>query len=1120
MCYVTPQELSDEAQYFTHDPEEVVECPHLVVHIGNDDTPVAGLVDTGAERSCLRLDYYEELVKAGNVFPELPVSGVQIMTATGRRSKKVSKRALITMKCQGEILEVNALIVPQLMKKLILGQDWIVANQVTISCHKIIRPVIDRHERVFNLQDGRPIYIVVQGEGTEMDSESDSCENFVTLASVGMMAALEPRGMSTAEGGFGTNAPEGAGLSEVGQTSGARRDLTVSQQQCLNQLLEVYAHVFSNVPGKTHVYTHKLEVTDDSPFCGRTYPIPHAHRAAVQEAIDNMLAVDVIERSESHHINPLVVVGRKEGLQPRICLDARILNSRLKPAYERPEKMHDLLRKFLGKTWLSSLDLTSGYWQVPLDKADRKYTAFGFKGQVFHFKRVPFGVKTASAAFIRALNLALGPEVKDYATVYIDDIIVFSTTYPEHLLHLESILSKLYAAGMTVKREKSRFCQAEVKFLGHLITSEGLTPDLDRIRDIRDFPTPRSKKHLQAFLGLTGFFRQHVPSYARIMENLRGLLGSTTKWKWSSEANTAFLNLKLAFERRVLLSQPDFEKPFIIETDASLSGVAGVLYQEVGSERRIISIVSRGLSQAEKKYSICELELLSILHAVTKFREYVLGQEFTVVTDHKALQFLWSSKLSNGRIARWTLILQAFHMKIVYRPGVENYFADFLSRNPLLSDKSNDDKKPTDIMIGAAKVIIDPEIRKRLKNLKRVQEECFVGKSSYAEIREQTDTHDRDPRQRYTIVDGFLNHKDGKGRLRVWIPPPLVNDIIWAYHEELGHYGAIKCYAAISRNFWWAGMTRYIRKLLATCDKCQRNKYPRQKLEGIWQNVLPQAKGETVMCDFFGPLPKAKGGYQYIFVILDGFTKYVRLYPLRRATTRMSLKKFLTDYCVKFGTPKRILSDNGSQFSSKIWENTLAEHGVQVIKSSIRNPESNQAEKVMYRLGQIFRTFCSHRHVTWIEWLGEVERMTNLAMHSSTGYTPYELQTGNAPQYNIPKLLGIPQEIVVDQAYQIQMTQKRMKHMAERRGKQQKIIHCENFEVGDSVLVRIPGVSSADRKEISKFFAIFQGPFVIKEKLYTNAYLLADTAGRERGKFNVRSLKRYIKPGEVGKIVP
>lgn len=1087
----------------------MTECPHIMVSVGQDSTLIPALLDTGAEMSCINQEYYTRLLQEGNIFPEIPVCNVNIVTATGGKSKRISKQVRLPIMCQDVKMEVNCLVVPKLLKNLVLGHDWMETYQVTICYAKETEPGVLKKECQLQLRGGRQIRAVIDGDALTVDHTDNKVEGSKQVAVLRRMTDADEDNDYFQQPGCNAN-----GTASLTQ----QRELSEEQQVQLGELLDKFDDVFSDIPGKTHVYTHRLEVTDESPFCGRTYPVAHAHRGAVQRAINSMLDADVIERSNTMYINPLVVVAKKDGNDPRICIDARLLNARIKSAYERPEKIMDLVRKFHGKTWLTSLDLTSGYWQVPLAKEDRKYTGFGFGGIGFQFKRVPFGVKSASAAFIRALHLALGNDVQGYSVVYIDDIVIFSDSFEDHLRHVAIILTKLREAGMTVKKTKSAFCRAEVKFLGHRVTSVGLGPDPEKIAAIQHFPTPRTQRQLRSFMGLCSFFRQFVPSYARTVEDLRSLLGGKNKWRWTDEADKAFKDLKEAFENRVLLSQPNFNLPFIIETDACLSGLSGVLYQEEQGEKRIISMVSRGLNSAEKKFTISEIEMLAIVFAVSKFREYVLGKPLTVITDHKALQFLMSSKLTSSRLTRWVLYLQEYDFKVVYRPGTDNFFCDYLSRHPLVNGKmSSEEERSQGVVIGAAKVVIEPEVRKRLKGIRKAQKDDEFGRKKLEELLAPAEDMIAGKDKRFQVLDGYLCHVDPKEGNRIWVPPALVKDVIWTYHYDTGHCGASKCQAAIARNFWWKGMSRTIRRVLRTCDRCQKAKYPRRYLEGKWNSTLPQEKGELVLCDYYGPLPKSKGGFQYVFVLIDGFTKYVKLYPLRRATTKMSLKKFLVDYCGELGKPKKILSDNGTQFVSPIWANTLDEAGIKAIRCSIRNPQGNLAERIMSRLGQAFRTYCSRRHTAWIDWLCLVEKWINHAVHSSTGCTPIELQLGAQPQFSVPKLLGIRQDEAVNMDWQVRLARERMEKASIQRGKQQKRLCIDVFEPGDEVLLRVPGVSNAEKKEIGKMFDLFHGPFIVSRRIHENTYELNTVQGQCKGKFNLRSLRRYhyaVEPSE------
>lgn len=591
------------------------------------------------------------------------------------------------------------------------------------------------------------------------------------------------------------------------------------------------------------------------------------------------------------------------------------------------------------------------------------------------------------------------------------------------------------------------------------------------------------------------------------MDDMRDLLGGKTKWRWNEKAEIAFNKLKEAFQQQVILSQPNMNDNFLIECDASYVGIGAVLYQEEGEERKVISLISRGLNKAERNYTVSEIEMLSVVFALTKFREYVLGRKITIVTDHKALEFLLTSKLTSNRLTRWILYIQEYDFEIKYRKGSENIIADFLSRHPIENGNIIQEDRIKGVLCGLHKVLIDPDITKRIKGLKKLQKECPAGKKLLETMKNSNDG----PREgKFEILDEYICKIDYLGEAKIWVPDELVEDFIIAYHMELGHYGADKCYAAIRENFWWKGMARSIRICLSRCDRCQRTKHPARYLEGPWQNVERKAKGELVLCDYYGPLIKSKYGYMYVLVIIDCFTKYVKLYPMKKATTKMTLKLFLGKYCQDFGKPKAILSDNGSHFTSKVWIDTLNEEGIRPIFCSIRNPQGNMTERVMRRLGQVFRIYCSTKQWQWYEWLEDTETWMNNVTHCSTGFTPTRLQTGRDPHYSIVKMLKIKfKRRERNLEHELVMAQENIQRAAQKRNKQQKKIFYGKFKEGKKVLLRVPGVSSLERREMSKLLDLYEGPYLIAKEISPNVYLLNELNGKEKGKYNVRSLREY-----------
>ena len=302
---------------------------------------------------------------------------------------------------------------------------------------------------------------------------------------------------------------------------------------------------------------------------------------------------------------------------------------------------HELLQRFHGAKYISSIDLNSAFLQIPLDESSRMWTAFHFEGQTYQFTRVPFGFRNSLASFIRALQLVLGSDSTGYVLNYVDDIIVYSNTFEEHIKHLDAVLGKLTTAGFTINIDKCDFCKQEIKFLGHVVSDKQVKVDPERIAAILNYPAPRNQKQLMQFLGTCNYHHRFIINYADYVAPLLGLLKKGTKWKWTPEVQIAFETLREKFANTIHLIQPDERLPYIIHTDASSKAIGVVLMQKDSEGNvNIVSTASRVMNSAEKRYTTCEQELLAVVYALEKFRVHVYGNKIFVNTDNRALIFL------------------------------------------------------------------------------------------------------------------------------------------------------------------------------------------------------------------------------------------------------------------------------------------------------------------------------------------------------------------------------------------------------------------------------------------------------------------------------------------------
>lgn len=395
-----------------------------------------------------------------------------------------------------------------------------------------------------------------------------------------------------------------------------------------------------------------------------------------------MERLGVIERSDSAWSSPIVLVAKKDGTM-RFCVDFRQVNAQTQfDAYPMP-RLEELVERVGGARFITTLDLSKGYWQVPLAKEARPYTAFRSPRGLFQFTKMPFGLQGAPATFQRLMDRVL-EGTGAFAGAYLDDIVVHSATWREHVEHLAEIFRRVHEAGLTIQPKKCTIAQAEVRYLGHIVGHGVIRPQTDKLEAIRNSPRPQTKKDVRSFLGLAGWYRRFVPNFATMAAPLTDLTrkSGSARVRWEEPHERAFAELKEALCSDAVLKSPDFGKPWTVQTDASGVGLGAVLLQGEGDQQRPVAYISRKLFPRETRYSAVELECLAVKWALDTFRYYLLGRDFVLETDHRALKWLGQMKDTNARVTRWFLALQPFKFEVVYRPGKHNLVADYLSRHP------------------------------------------------------------------------------------------------------------------------------------------------------------------------------------------------------------------------------------------------------------------------------------------------------------------------------------------------------------------------------------------------------------------------------------------------------
>jgi hypothetical protein len=426
---------------------------------------------------------------------------------------------------------------------------------------------------------------------------------------------------------------------------------------------------------------HIIEINPgQEPILQKRYKETEDKRKFIKEEIKKMIKIRRIRESRSPWASPVTLAKKKTG-NYRFCIDYRKLNKVTKTdAYPLP-RIDELLERYQTAKWFTSLDLAAGFHQVEMAEEDKEKTAFICSEGLYEFNVMPFGLKNAPGTFQRLMDEVLREYRGEFAEVYVDDIMIYSRTLEEHLVHIEKVLHKLREYNLVVKLKKSEFCKNKIDFLGHEIGIEGIKPNAKKIEAITKIAEPTTVTEVRSFLGLCSYYRKFVKGFAKIARPLNNLIKLDTPFIWTEEQQEAFEKLKEILTQTPILAHPNFEKDFILITDASADGLGAILAQKNEDDKEVvIAYASRSTNNNERNYPITDLECLAIVWGIQHFHKFLINTKFKVITDHAALKGLMNDKEPKGRRARWIMNLQQYDFEVVHRSGKLNTNADALSR--------------------------------------------------------------------------------------------------------------------------------------------------------------------------------------------------------------------------------------------------------------------------------------------------------------------------------------------------------------------------------------------------------------------------------------------------------
>jgi hypothetical protein len=903
----------------------------------------------------------------------------------------------------------------------------------------------------------------------------------------------------------------------------ALQGLNNTQSEELNILLQDFPKVMSGKIGCTDLVKCKLEV-EGPPIALRPYPVSIKKKAIIKKQVEEMLKLGIIVPSDSEWAFPVTLHTRDKGESYRFTLDFRRLNARMKSDPFPYNRMDTLLHKLGDAKFLSVIDLKKGYWQIQMEPSSMKYCTFCCDEGKFSFQRMPFGIKTGSSIFQRFVNKVLGKSRGSFADAYLDDIIVFSSSWSEHLEHLRYVLQQLESAGLTVNPSKCQFGKTTIKYLGFVVSPEGVQIDREKISAILDFPKPRNIKEIRRFLGMCGFYRHFIDNYSKIVEPLTKLLKKSNNFNWKSEQQASFEELIKLIADSVTLAFPVFSERFIVSTDASDVGLAAVLSQNIHGHERPIAFASRTLSPAERSYDTCEKECCGILFALKKFEQYLDGVEFTLKTDNAALVWLNSMKNVNSKFMRWALRIQDFQATIVHCPGRDNVIADAMSRATVGVSEDEDEEKekmypPLDYSKPSLLCTLTSDIT--LDSLKNEQDKDSETQALLTDLSNEF------------IVENGILYKLGKYGGRIpFIPKPLRSAVLEYFHDrpEAGHLGFRKTMLRLIRRVFWFGMQEDIFKYILSCPKCQYTKNPTTKPSGQMKSAKSKGPWDILACDLVGPLVSSRRGNTQLLVVVDHFSKWVELFPLRKATAHAVANILEKQIFCRWGAPACLLSDNGTQFTSKLLKSVCKTWGVRNKYTTFYHPQANITERINKNIVAIMRTYVESKHSKWDEYLPEVGLALRTAVSDSTGYSPSMLNLGREITTPFDRRLENEDEDELESRIEYKnalinrlesvyaRARLNMEKAQQQQAKYYDMRHKKvNFEKGDLVCLRTHYKSEKDKKVMKKLSYRWIGPYMIDEVVTPLTYALVEYESKKpAGIQSIKNLKRfYDRPAAV-----
>ena len=710
----------------------------------------------------------------------------------------------------------------------------------------------------------------------------------------------------------------------------------------------------------------KLILKDDIPVYQSPRRLPLSEQRETEEQVDEWLEKGIIRPSCSDYASPVVVVRRKGGA-PRVCVDYRALNKKIVRDHFPLPVIEEQLDKLTHARIFSVIDLKNAFHHVEVDEESRKFTAFVIATGQFEFNFTPFGLSNSPSVFQRYITYIFKDLIrKGIMLVYLDDIVIIAQNEDEAIRSLEHVLKEAASYSLDINWKKCQLLQKCIEYLGHVVQDGTIKPSPEKVKAVLNFPEPRNRKMVESFLGLAGYMRKFIEGFTWLAKALRDCAKEGIVFYFGEEQRKSFEMLKRALCTAPVLRIFDVRLETEVHTDASIDGYGAVLMQKCEEDQMMhpCLYLSKKTSDAERRYSSYELEVLAVSHALRKLRVYLLGIPFTIVTDCAAFKQTMDKKDIIPRIARWALQLQEFDYKIEHRSGIRMRHADALSRYPVVLQ-------------------IRDALLERLRQAQGADEKTTAIKRVL-----ETGIYED------YLIEGGLLYREREGTKLLVIPKGMQREIISQAHE-LGHFGLKKTQELINREYWIDGLKTKIESHIRNCVPCILGQKKRGKAEGF---LHPIPKGETPLdtmhLDHVGPLPSTRKSYKHLLTMIDGFTKFVWIFPTKSTGTKEVLDK-LRIHQQTFGNARRIITDRGTAFTSHEFQDYCKTENIEHHLITTGVPRGNgQIERIHRTLEETFTKLGIKEPMKWFKHVNRVQRALNSTFQRSIAASPFEVLIG------------------------------------------------------------------------------------------------------------------------------